>query len=53
MRPTALVMTLATIMVTGGLVPPTAGQEPQFLPAQQVGTVEHVRAVHNRYMRAA
>lgn len=34
-------MILATIMVTGGPAAPTAGQGPEFLPAQQVGTVQH------------
>ncbi len=41
MRQTAPATALATMILTGGLVAPAAGQGPQFLPAQHVGTVQH------------
>lgn len=41
MRLSAAIMILATVLVTVELAAPTAGQGPQFLPAQRVGTVQH------------
>jgi hypothetical protein len=41
MRSIAPLTFLTLVLLTVSLTPPTVAQDPQFLPAQQVGTVQH------------